>query len=153
MGGAGGQMKYECSLNGARDWDAECFFQNFQNSGFRDEALSVLVNTSACSSGENCHDVKIHNRLSQGQILLCVLGRSSSQSTVWVQTSPLRRGSRVFLWWSRSTRTATTTAATSRCTGPTRRSRSSVTRWGIVPVRQQGAIYTQFRCRNVFGYF
>lgn len=57
--------------------------------------------------------------------------RSSSPSTAWARTSPPRRGSKVFLWWSRSTRTVTTTAATSRCTGRTRRSRSSATRWEI----------------------
>ena len=57
-----------------------------------------------------------------------LLPRSSSPSTVWAQTSPLRRGWRVSLWTCRSTPTATTTAATSPSTAPSARSKSSVTR-------------------------
>lgn len=55
--------------------------------------------------------------------------RSSSQWTVWAQISPLRRGWRVFLSWSRLTLIATITAVTSPCTEPTARSRFSVIRW------------------------
>lgn len=54
--------------------------------------------------------------------------RSSSPSTVWARTSPLRRGWKAFLWTCRLTHTATTTAGTNPSTVPTARSKYSVTR-------------------------
>lgn len=55
---------------------------DMKNSGFRDEALFVLVNISGCSSEENCSSVCLadlhHGQLSEYRLLLSEGGQGSS---------------------------------------------------------------------------
>lgn len=79
-----------------------------------------------------------------GILCLLLVRRSLSLWTAWAQTSPHRRAWKGCPCSSRWTHTATTVAAAGPFTGPSLRSRSSVTRWRI-PADAGGLRMTQLK--------